>query len=344
MLYKKIIRPLLFKFDAEKIHERTIKLLTSDFLPPLIKPFCNFNSSKLQRKVGRLTFKNPIGLAAGMDKNCVAMKSWNAIGFGFAEAGTVTPLPQQGNAKPRMFRLKDNLGIINRLGFNNVGADEFEKNLEKAREELPGDFLIGVNIGKDKRTELDDAFQDYKFTFEMCFEHADYFAINVSSPNTEGLRQLQQRKYLDEILKSLQLLNKELDEIYPSEQKDIYLKIAPDLTETELEDILQVSIDNRITGIIATNTTISCDTLPVGNYEQGGLSGKPLEAISSAVLRFIKKEAGEKLVLIGCGGIFNADDVKEKFDLGASLVQIYTGLVYKGAGLVKRIKKELANG
>jgi dihydroorotate dehydrogenase len=344
MLYKKIVRPVLFKFDAEKIHNFTLKLLSSNLVPGLISPFFKLDNEKLKVKAGRLTFKNPVGLAAGMDKNCTALKSWDAMGFGFAEAGTVTPLPQEGNEKPRMFRLPEYGGIINRLGFNNCGADEFEENLARLKNELPGDFIVGINIGKNRRTELDDAYQDYKFSFEKCFEHADYFTINVSSPNTEGLRQLQQRKYLNEILQSLQVLNKELDEIYSSSAKDIYLKIAPDLTEAELDDVLLVSIENNITGIIATNTTISRATLPEGTYEEGGLSGKPLEPIANSVIKFIKKQAGDKLVIIACGGISSYDDVKEKLDLGASLVQLYTGLVYEGPGLLKKIKKGLATG
>jgi dihydroorotate dehydrogenase len=340
-MYKSIIRPVLFKFEAESVHNFTINMLSKGFVPPLMRPIFKFNNEKLKVKVGQLTFKNPIGLAAGMDKNCTALKSWEAIGFGFAEAGTVTPLPQEGNEKPRMFRLPEYGGVINRLGFNNCGADEFEENLQRMKDELPDDFIVGVNIGKNKRTDLDDAYQDYKFSFEKCFEHADYFAINVSSPNTEGLRQLQQKKFLDEILRSLQELNKELDETYSSSTKDIFLKIAPDLTETELDDIIQVSIDNGLTGLIATNTTISRETLPNGKYESGGLSGKPLEPIANSVIKYIKKHAGDKLAVIACGGISQYDDVKEKLDLGASLVQLYTGLIYEGPGLVKEIKKGL---
>jgi dihydroorotate dehydrogenase len=301
----------------------------------------SFEDKKLARKVGKLTFRNPIGLAAGMDKNATALAGWDAMGFGFAEAGTVTPLPQDGNPKPRMFRLPEYGGIINRLGFNNAGADEFEKNLEKSREKLSRDFIVGVNIGKNKHTELDDAYQDYKFSFEKCFETADYFTINVSSPNTEGLRQLQQKKFLDEILRALQELNRELDTTFSDTTKDIYLKIAPDLTEAELDDIIQVSIDNGITGIIATNTTISRDTLPKGNYESGGLSGKPLEPISNSVLKYIIEKSKGKLIVIACGGISSYDDVREKLDLGASLVQLYTGLIYEGPALIKKIKKEL---
>lgn len=342
MLYKKIIQPALFKFEPEKVHDFTIKLLSLGITPGLIRPFLKYEDKKLEVKVGRLTFKNPIGLAAGMDKSCTALKSWEAIGFGFAEAGTVTPLPQEGNVKPRMFRLPEYGGIINRLGFNNPGADKFEENLERIKDTLPKDFIVGVNIGKNKRTELDDAYQDYKFSFQRCFESADYFTINVSSPNTEGLRQLQQKKFLDEILRSLQELNKELDETYSSTAKDIFLKIAPDLTEAELDDIIQVSIDNNITGLIATNTTISRETLPEGNYESGGLSGKPLEPIANSVIKYIKKHAGDKLAVIACGGISSYEDVKEKLDLGASLVQIYTGLIYEGPGLVKMIKKEMS--
>lgn len=341
MLYKKFILPILFKFEPEKIHNLTINMLSNSIVPRLIRPLLKFENEKLRTKVGKLTFRNPIGLAAGMDKNCEALHSWDAMGFGFAEIGTVTPLPQEGNQKPRMFRIPEYAGIINRLGFNNCGADAFEKNLELLKENLPKDFIVGVNLGKNKHTELDDAYQDYKFSFEKCFEHADYFTINVSSPNTEGLRQLQQKKYLDEILNSLQVLNNELDELYSGSAKDIFLKIAPDLTESELDDIIQVSMDNNITGIIATNTTISRSTLPEGKYEFGGLSGKPLEPIANSVIKHVKKYAGDKLAIIGCGGISSVDDVKEKFDIGASLVQIYTGLVYEGPGLVKKIKKNL---
>jgi dihydroorotate dehydrogenase len=341
MLYKKILLPLLFRFDPEKAHNFTIGLLSNGLTPSVLRMFLKYENENLKVKLGRLTFKNPIGLAAGMDKSCTALRSWNAMGFGFAEIGTVTPLPQQGNPKPRMFRLPEYGGIINRLGFNNCGADEFAENLERLKDKVPNDFVVGVNLGKNKHTELDDAYQDYKFSFERCFEHADYFTINVSSPNTEGLRQLQQKKFLNEILKSLQELNKELDETYSSSAKDIFLKIAPDLTEADLDDILQVSIDNGITGIIATNTTVSRATLPPGNYEQGGLSGKPLEPITNSVVRYIKQHAGDNLAVIACGGVSSLDDVKEKLDLGASLVQLYTGLVYEGPGLVKKIKMGL---
>jgi len=344
MIYKKFIRPVLFKFDPEKIHNYTIKMLSGSAAPAILRTFLKYENKKLEVKVGKLTFKNPIGLAAGMDKNATALIGWDAMGFGFAEAGTVTPLPQEGNEKPRMFRLPEYGGIINRLGFNNCGADQFEENLERVKDKLPKDFIVGVNIGKNKRTELDDAYQDYKFSFEKCFESADYFTINVSSPNTEGLRQLQQKKFLDEILRSLQELNRELDETYSSSTKDIFLKIAPDLTEAELDDIIQVSIDNGITGIIATNTTISRETLPEGKYESGGLSGKPLEPIANSVIKYIKKVAGDKLVVIACGGVSTYDDVKEKMDLGASLVQIYTGLIYEGPGIVKKIKRKWQAG
>ncbi|HMT10935.1 MAG TPA: quinone-dependent dihydroorotate dehydrogenase [Ignavibacteria bacterium] len=341
-MYKSIVRPVLFKIDPEKVHNFTMSMLSGSVFPPLLKLMNTFEDKKLETKVGNLTFKNPVGLAAGMDKNCTAMKSWHAMGFGFAEAGTVTPIAQEGNEKPRMFRLPEFGGIINRLGFNNAGADKFEENLEAAKDELPDDFIVGVNIGKNKRTELDDAYQDYKFSFEKCYQHADYFTINVSSPNTEGLRQLQQKKFLDEILRSLQVLNKELDDLYSENRKDIFLKIAPDLTTAELDDIIGVSIDNQITGIIATNTTISRETLPEGKYESGGLSGKPLEPIANAVIKHVVKNSAGKLAVIACGGISGYDDVKEKLDLGASLVQIYTGLIYEGPGIVKRLKKQLA--
>ena len=340
MIYKHIIRPILFKFDAEKIHDFTMNMLSLGIINNIIKPFFKFENEKLAVKVGRLTFRNHIGLAAGMDKDCTALEAWDTFGFGFAETGTVTPLPQDGNPKPRMFRYPDDKAVINRLGFNNCGADGFLKNIHTQRDNISNDFIVGVNIGKNKRTPLEDAYQDYRFSFEKLFEYADYFTINVSSPNTEGLRELQQKKYLSEILKSLQTLNSELDKIYPGGEKDIYLKIAPDLTEGEIEDILEVTVENNLTGIIATNTTINREMLSSDKYYKGGgLSGKPLKSLANNVIKFIKDKAGDKLALIGCGGIFNADDVKEKLDLGASLVQIYTGFIYEGPYAVKKIKK-----
>jgi dihydroorotate dehydrogenase len=340
-MYKHLIRPVLFKFDPEVIHNFTMRMLSLNIFDNLIRPFFTYENKSLEVKVGNLTFRNPIGLAAGMDKDCTALSSWEAFGFGFAEVGTVTPLPQEGNPKPRMFRLPEQGAIINRLGFNNCGADEFLKNIIDKREGLSKNFVVGVNIGKNKRTELEDAYQDYRFSFEKLYEHADYFAINVSSPNTEGLRELQQKKYLNEILKSLQQLNKELDELYSCKAKDIFLKIAPDLTQQEVDDVIQVSIDNNLTGIIATNTTVFRETIPESIYEHGGLSGRPLRDLSNSIIKFISDKAGEKLSVIACGGVFDADDVKEKFDLGAKLVQLYTGFVYEGPFVVKRIKKEL---
>jgi len=340
-MYKHLIRPVLFKFNPEDIHDFTMKMLSLDIFDNLIRPFFHYENKNLEVKAGNLTFRNPIGLAAGMDKDCTALTSWDAFGFGFAEVGTVTPLPQDGNEKPRMFRLPGENGIINRLGFNNCGADEFLKNIIDKKEEVSKDFIVGVNIGKNKRTGLEEAYRDYKFSFEKLYEHADYFAINVSSPNTEGLRDLQQKKYLDEILKSLQELNKKLDEHFSCKSKDIFLKIAPDLTPQEVDDIIQVSIDNNITGLIATNTTISRDTLPENAYETGGLSGKPLRDLSNSIIKYVCEKAGDKLIVIGCGGVFDEDDVKAKLDLGAKLIQLYTGFVYEGPFVVKRIKKKL---
>ncbi|MCX7877108.1 MAG: quinone-dependent dihydroorotate dehydrogenase [Ignavibacteria bacterium] len=336
MFYSKLIRPVLFRLDAEKAHDITIKILSKGILNPLIKSFCG-QVSHMPLKVGKLNFRNPLGLAAGFDKNSVALRSWDAMGFGFAEVGTVTPLPQEGNPRPRIFRITDHYAVINRLGFNNCGADQFEKNLRKQKEKLSKNFIVGVNLGKNKHTELDDAYHDYRFTFEKCFEDADYFTINVSSPNTEGLRQLQQKKYLNEILKSLQDLNTELDEKFSEKKKDIFLKISPDLTLAELDDVIDVCIDNKLTGIIATNTTVSRNTLPEGSYEQGGLSGKPLREISNALIKHVVKLSEGKLIVIACGGVFSYDDFKEKIDLGASLVQIYTGLIYEGPCLPKKI-------
>lgn len=340
--YKKIIRPILFKFDPEKTHDFTIRMLSNGIADNIIKPFLFMEDKSLNVRVGKLTFRNPIGLAAGMDKNARALESWDAMGFGFAEAGTVTPLPQEGNEKPRIFRLEEYGAIINRLGFNNCGADQFYKNIQEEREKISPDFIVGINIGKDKRTPLEDAYQDYKLLFEKLYEQADYFTINVSSPNTEGLRDLQQKKYLHNILKPIQELNKELDVMFADRFKDIFLKISPDLTEKEIDDIIEVSIDNNITGIVATNTTLSRDSLPHNaKYEEGGLSGYPLKEKTNFILNYIKRNAGDKLRIIACGGIFGYNGVKEKLDLGADLVQIYTGLVYEGPFLIKKIKHQL---
>ena len=340
MIYKHIIRPILFKFEAERVHDFTMNMLSIGVIDNLLKTFYKFENDKLKVKVGNLTFRNPIGLAAGMDKDCTALSAWDTFGFGFAEVGTVTPLPQEGNPKPRLFRYPEDGAVINRMGFNNTGADGFLKNIHSKREDVSPDFIVGINIGKNKRTLLEDAYQDYKFSFEKLFEFADYFSINVSSPNTEGLRELQQKKYLDEILKSLQTLNDELDKIFPRGKRDIYLKIAPDLNEHEIEDIIDVSIANNLTGIIATNTTINREMLQSDKYYKGGgLSGKPLKSLANNIIKFIKEKAGDKLAIIGCGGVFDIDDVKEKMDLGASLVQVYTGFIFEGPGMVKKIKK-----
>jgi len=342
-MYKQVIRPILFKFSPETIHNFTIRMLSMQYFSNVVRPFFRYENSNLAVKVGNLTFRSPIGLAAGMDKDCTALASWDAIGFGFAETGTVTPIPQDGNPKPRMFRYPELGAVINRMGFNNCGADSFLKNIIEGRDNLSQGFVVGVNIGKNKMTPIEEAWQDYKFCFEKLYEHADYFAINVSSPNTEGLRELQQKKYLNRILKSLQELNAELDNIHSFKPRDIFLKIAPDLTEPELDDIIESSIDYNITGIIATNTTVSRDGLPDSiQYEEGGLSGNPLRKKSNKIISYIKKKAGDKLAVIASGGIFNADDVKEKLDLGAQLVQLYTGFVYEGPFVVKRIKKRLS--
>jgi dihydroorotate dehydrogenase len=341
-MYKSLIRPILFKFDPESIHNFTLSLVSNNILDRVLKPFYFFENEKLNVKIGNLTFRNPIGLAAGMDKDCTALTSWDTFGFGFAEIGTVTPIAQEGNPKPRMFRLPEQNSIINRLGFNNCGTDQFVKNIRDSREDISPDFIVGVNIGMNKRTPLENAYQDYLYSFEKLFEHADYFTINVSSPNTEGLRELQQKKYLRNILELLQQLNGELTKLYGPNLKDVFLKISPDLTPSELDDILECALEFKITGIVATNTTVSRNGLPKNkHYEEGGLSGKPLRDLSNYIICYIKEKAGDKLHIIGCGGIFNANDVKEKLDSGASLVQMYTGFVYEGPSAVKRIKKEL---
>lgn len=341
MFYKIFIRTFLFLFDAESVHNITLYFFSkATFLYPLVKYLYHPHQSP-EFELKDLKFKNRLGLAAGFDKNGIAIRFWEALGFSHIEVGTVTPLPQPGNPKPRIFRLKKDEAIINRLGFNNKGADEVRKNILEVRRLTGKNFVIGVNIGKNKITPVKDAVTDYKICFEKLYDAADYFTVNISSPNTEGLRLLQEERYLDELLSELRILNESISLSIGNEMKCIFLKIAPDLSPEMTEIIYRLVLKNNITGIIATNTTVERVNLKSGINEQGGLSGKPLKLISDKVLKnlnFLNKEKTENnLSLIGVGGVFGKTDFEDKIVNGATLVQIYTGLIYEGPSILKKI-------
>jgi dihydroorotate dehydrogenase len=286
----------------------------------------------LEREVFGLKFKNPVGLAAGFDKDAKCYKELSNFGFGFIEIGTITPVGQEGNPKKRLFRLKEDSSIINRMGFNNGGVQEAVERLKKNKS-----VLIGGNIGKNKLTPNENATQDYEICFEALFDYVDYFVVNVSSPNTPNLRELQDKKPLTELLQTLQ--NKNLAK---PKQKPILLKIAPDLTDSQLFDIIDIVNETKIAGVIATNTTLSREGLQSKNKsEMGGLSGKPLTNRSTEVIRFLSEKSNKAFPIIGVGGIHSAEDALEKLEAGASLIQLYTGFIYEGPSLVTKINKEI---
>lgn len=334
-MYKRIIRPLLFKFDPEWVHyftTTTLKILLKiPFISYLYKSQYKLESTKLNKTVFDIFFKNPVGLAAGFDKDAEYYKEMHDLGFGFIEIGTVTPKPQEGNPKKRLFRLKEDDALINRMGFNNQGVESAVDNLKNK-----GNITVGGNIGKNKVTPNEDAVKDYDLCFRALFDYVDYFVVNVSSPNTPDLRALQDKGPLLKILQHLQDLN-----LKKPNPKPILLKIAPDLNESQLLDIIDIVEETRIAGLIATNTTISREGLKSENKtEIGGLSGKPLKNRSTEVIRFLKKNAKSPFPIIGVGGIHSDEDAIEKFEAGADLVQLYTGFVYQGPQLVKDIKSK----
>ncbi|MDZ4816225.1 MAG: quinone-dependent dihydroorotate dehydrogenase [Verrucomicrobiota bacterium] len=343
MIYRNVIRPLLFMQDAEKVHERTIDLLKvlgpSGFFQILSEGL--FKNAGQPIKLWGLTFKNAVGLAAGLDKNGVAIPAWQALGFGFVEVGTVTAHAQSGNEKPRLFRLVKQEAVINRMGFNNVGAVAMAETLKKMRTSFQQlDVPVGINLGKSKVTPLENASDDYVYSLQTLYSVADYFVINVSSPNTPGLRQLQDKPMLNDLLKAVQRKNYELGLTGFGGGKPMLLKIAPDLTEPQIDEVLELMVVHNMNGIIATNTTIDRSSLPSSApmaSENGGLSGKPLQQKSTQVIKYIRKRMGTKLPIIGVGGIFSHQDFMEKMEAGASLVQVYTGLIYEGPALVKKL-------
>lgn len=289
-------------------------------------------------KLGYLNFKNRLGLAAGMDKDAKAIKLWNKLGFSHVEVGTVTPMPQSGNPKPRLFRLVKDEAIINRMGFNNQGAEKVRLNILRAKKKTHNGIIVGVNIGKNMNTPVKNASEDYQKCMEILYDSADYFSLNVSSPNTEGLRDLQSEKYLDELLAKINAKNSELSLKYKIPRRIIFLKVAPDLLNEEIEFIFNTAVKNEIDGIIAANTTIRRENIVCNINEEGGLSGKPLKKLSNEILiKFSALNSENKLTLIACGGVFDKNNFKEKINLGAELVQIYTGFVYEGPGIIKKI-------
>ncbi len=336
-----LLKPWLFKFDPEHIHDLTLSGLAFTSHHPgllrLLSIACQLKDQKLKTQAFGLNFPNPIGLAAGMDKNARAILSWEAMGFGFTEIGSITAQAQPGNPKPRLFRLPDDEAIINRMGFNNDGAEIVAARLKKMRETETLQTPIGINLGKSKVTPLEDAHLDYKRSLELFYPYGDYFVINVSSPNTPGLRELQDKGKLEILLATVQDFVRE--EGGNSTPKPVLLKIAPDLTYEQLDEILELIERFELSGIIATNTTISRAGLKTQLDEAGGLSGKPLTKRSLELLRYIRRNT--KLPVISVGGIFTERDVFERLEAGAKLLQIYTGLVYKGPFFVKRLNKAL---
>lgn len=334
-MYKLIIRPFLFLFDPENVHYftfRMIRFFNKIGFSSLFINLYSVNESRLEREVFGLKFKNPVGLAAGFDKDAKLFKELSDFGFGFIEIGTLTPKPQEGNPKKRLFRLKKDKAIINRMGFNNGGVDAAVQRLKKNK-----NVLIGGNIGKNKVTPNAEATADYLYCFEALFPVVDYFVVNVSSPNTPNLRELQDKEPLTALLATLQ--NENSKKAIP---KPILLKIAPDLTDSQLLDIIDIVETTQISGVIATNTTISRDGLHSENKnETGGLSGKPLTKRSTEVIRFLSEKSNNAFPIIGVGGIHTPQDALEKLNAGASLVQLYTGFIYEGPALIKKINKAL---
>lgn len=331
-IYRHLLRPVFFRMDPECVHHMAMDAMqcTSRLLGRIVPE----HDPRLARQVFGVRFPNPVGLAAGFDKNAVALAAWQAMGFGFAEVGTITARAQPGNPKPRIFRVPEIEGLINRLGFNNDGADavaERLRRLEAAR--LWPRIPVGINLGKSKVTPLNEATGDYLLSFERLRRFGDYFVLNVSSPNTPGLRTLQGREALDELMGAVQERN--------TDRHPLLVKIAPDLEWGAIEEIIALAEGHKLAGIIATNTTLDHSPVPAGRDEQGGLSGSPLRKRATEVVRFITKRTS--LPVVAVGGIFSADDALEKLDAGAALIQIYTGLIYQGPGLVRRICDAIVN-
>ena len=343
-MYKILIKKLLFLLPAERAHHLTISLLKATLALPglqwMFRTLYQVQDPRLHKQVMGLPFPNPVGLAAGFDKDGTSFSQMAALGFGFIELGTVTPKPQPGNPKPRLFRLPQDLALINRMGFNNAGAEALTTRLRHTRR--PKNLLLGGNIGKNKSTPNEHALEDYRYAFLTLFPYVDYFVVNVSSPNTPDLRALQDKEPLKLLLDALQAENR----AQPG-PKPILLKIAPDLSPPQLDDILDLVRSSGIAGIVATNTTIErtgLSTPPhtVNEIGAGGLSGAPLRERSTEIIRYLRQHGPTGMTIIGVGGIASPESAREKLAAGADLIQLYTGLVYEGPGLVKRILLNLS--
>ncbi len=342
-MYRYLIKPLLFLFNPEFIHHFIFNLIKlASYIPFKLKAWDSIyriKDERLKRTVFGLTFDNPVGLAAGFDKDAKLFNELSSFGFGFIEIGTLTPLAQSGNPKPRLFRLPQDESLINRMGFNNGGVEDAVNRLKYRHTGI----IIGGNIGKNKLTPNSEAAKDYELSFEALFDYVDYFVVNVSSPNTPGLRELQEKEPLTKLLLKLQELNSKKEN-----RKPILLKIAPDLTDNQLDDIIQIVIDTKLDGLIATNTTIDRSGLKTSENElerigNGGVSGKAVKNRSTEVIKYISEKSNQSFPIIGVGGIHSAEDAIEKLKAGASLVQIYTGFVYEGPSIVKKINKGILN-
>jgi dihydroorotate dehydrogenase len=333
-LYERLVRPLLFSLDAETAHHLTIELLQrASLFDPALRALRSLQPSSKPKTLFGLTFPNPIGLAAGLDKNGVALPAWAALGFGFIEIGTVTAKAQPGNPKPRIFRLPEQQALINRLGFNNDGADVIAHRLAALRNSRRWPAVpVGINIGKSRATPLEQATDDYLYAFRKLRDFADYMILNISSPNTPGLRELQEPEKLSELLCAV-------SNETGTGSKPLVVKVSPDLSGAELKAILVVCEENGVSGIIATNTTLDHSSIPPRLDQAGGLSGAPLRDKSTALVREIV--ARSTIPVIASGGIFDAESAWEKFQAGAQLIQLYTGLVYRGPQLLHEIMDRL---
>ena len=342
-MYKWLIRPLFFAVDAETIHHFVFKSLKLFYKLPgaktASKSLYQVKSKRLEKNLFGVTFANPVGLAAGLDKDAKLIDELAGLGFGFIEIGTLTPLPQPGNDKPRLFRLPLDHALINRMGFNNGGVKAAIERLKRRQSTV----IIGGNIGKNKVTPNEEAIKDYAICFEELFPYVDYFVLNISSPNTPGLRELQDKEPLRKLLLHIKQLS-----VSKPVYKPVLLKIAPDLVDTQLDDIVEILKEAKLDGVVATNTTISRKELTTPEPEvqaigNGGLSGKPLKARSTEVIKYLRQRLGPTFPIIGVGGIMTTDDALEKLKAGADLIQIYTGFIYEGPGFVKRINQAILN-
>jgi len=340
-MYKSILRPLFFLFDPEKIHHVTFALIKTACkipgIPFILRSLYQINDKRLERNVFGLTFKNPVGLAAGFDKNAVLYNELANFGFGFIEIGTVTPKAQTGNPKKRLFRLIADNGIINRMGFNNLGMEAAIRQLKKNK----GNVLIGGNIGKNTDTLPENVIADYQIAFRQLHPYVDYFVVNVSCPNVGTFAKLQDKDYLLELLNDLQEINHEF-----SKQKPILLKIAPDLNNIQLDEVIELVAETKIAGVVASNTSINRENLKATDAQlsgigNGGLSGKPIKDRSTQVIKYLATKSNKAFPIIGVGGIHSPEDALEKINAGADLIQLYTGFIYEGPALVKRINKAI---